>query len=168
MSILKLQKKRKYLTYLTSKIKSLIPELKIGNTTFQKTQISEPLKMKPGLADAITSQLEKFVDRNKISEVKIELDGRTYIKEIETAAIAENDLITGELLSFVNKILRVGWVNEKDLQVFNDYLIDKGSSERLFLIGDEISIFPKARFGKKVSNNDESGTIQSSKKTIFA
>jgi hypothetical protein len=137
------------LTELYGKIAKIIPDTKISAITINKLNRDLASSQRKG-SDLINMQkIEEFMNPSLI-ELNVKLNGKTYKKEQENIEIKEGK-IKAELPNYITKLINdAQLVQNKDIQIINDFLADNGKKQRLFMIGNGLGMFPKPKFNEKV------------------
>ncbi len=142
------QNKEAVLRKVFEKISVLIPNLKIENLKFENIE-GESKKSSNPMAQMVLGQVEKYIDSRKML-VSANFNGKNYIKEIDLIQLNDDMMPDSEMKSTLSKLLNSAWLGKKDLQIFNDFLMDAGSKKRVYVVGDEFSVFPKSNSTEKV------------------
>jgi hypothetical protein len=142
------QQKKEVLQRLFEQAPRLIPNLKISNLEIKEVALTEEPQMNP-MMGAMLNQVSKFMDRSLV-EISANLNGKRYVKQIPLTQISEDAVPDSTMRNTIGRLISISWLGAKDLQILNDFLIDSGSDKRLFVAGDELSIFPKSNRDKRV------------------
>ena len=130
---------------LAMKIGTLVPNMAVKDLDIK---ISDGPKLKKNTNQVIPFDLNALAD-SKILTLSTQLAGQTYSKEI-AMNFSNNPAFGSNTSEEINKLIHLNWINKRDLELYNDYLADVKSPKRLFAIGDELSLFPRANFKNKV------------------
>lgn len=147
--VLEIPQKKEIIKRLFEQSNRLIPSLKISNLEIQEVAKEEETTMENPLLGSFLGAVDKFMDRRKL-QISADFNGKKYTKEIPFNQIAEESMPDAGMRNSIGRILNSAWLGSKDIQILNDYLIDSGSKKRLFVIGDEFSIFPSPSREKRV------------------
>jgi hypothetical protein len=140
--------KKEALQRLFEQAPKLIPNLKVSNLEIKEVAMTDEPAMN-GMMGALMGGIGKFLDKSLV-EVSANLNGKRYVKQIPLNQISEEALPDTSMRNTLGKLLSSVWLGAKDLQILNDFLIDSGSKKRLFVAGDELSVFPSPNREKRV------------------
>jgi hypothetical protein len=142
------QNKEVVLKKLFEKIAVLMPELKVSNLKFETIEAENKYLSNPLMQSAL-SQIRSFIESKKVV-VKANFNGKNYVKEIDFIQLNDDMIPDSSMKSTISKVLNSAWLGKKDVQIFNDFLMDAGSKKRVYVVGDEFSVFPKSNSTQKV------------------
>ncbi len=142
------QQRKDALQRLFEQVPRLIPNLKISNLQIKEVAMTEEQPMN-GLLGAMMGGVGKFLDRSMV-EISADLNGKRYVKQVPLTKASEEAVPDSSMQNTINRLIGSAWLGAKDLQLLNDFLIDSGSNKRLFVAGDELTIFPGPNREKRV------------------